>query len=320
MKNNNKADLLNNRAITVTKLTKKFGDFTAVDNISFDVKKGEIFGFLGPNGSGKSTTIRILCGVMDITGGAANVAGFDVSKQPEEIKKRIGYMSQKFSLYQDLTVDENLSFYGGIYNVPADIFPRRRREILEMAGLTERSNELTANLSVGWRQRLALGCAIIHQPEIIFLDEPTAGVDPVSRRQFWEMLYRMASEGSTLFVTTHYMEEAEHCHRLGLIYQGKMIAFDTPRKIKEMMTEDLYMVACDNKENAVAALKELDIVENAYIYGSVVHLNVATSQDTAAELIATLEKEDITCQEIKRIKPSLEDVFVSLIEKREAGL
>ncbi|HEX21085.1 MAG TPA: ABC transporter ATP-binding protein, partial [Actinobacteria bacterium] len=254
MKNHGSNNSQKDRAIIVTGLTKKFGDFIAVDNISFDVKRGEIFGFLGPNGSGKSTTIRMLCGVMDITGGSANVANFDVSKQPEEIKKRIGYMSQKFSLYQDLTVNENLTFYGGIYNVPHDIFPQRRREILAMSGLSGRENELTANLSVGWRQRLALGCAIIHQPEIIFLDEPTAGVDPISRRRFWEMLYDMANKGTTLFVTTHYMEEAEHCHRLGFIYQGKIIAFDTPKNIKKLITENLYMIVCENKEKAVAVL------------------------------------------------------------------
>jgi ABC-2 type transport system ATP-binding protein len=222
-----------NYTIEVNNLVKKFGDFTAVDNISFNVKKGEIFGFLGPNGSGKSTTIRMLCGVIDPTQGQANVLGFDVFKESEKIKERIGYMSQRFSLYEDLTVDENLEFYAGIYGVETQKFAARRSYILKMADLKGREKELTANLSMGWKQRLALGCAIIHEPEMVFLDEPTSGVDPISRRHFWDLLYDMAEEGTTLFVTTHYMEEAEHCHKVGFISNGKIIALDTPKKIKE---------------------------------------------------------------------------------------
>lgn len=226
-------DKSNGTAIEVNNLVKKFGDFTAVDNISFSIKKGEIFGFLGPNGSGKSTTIRMLCGVIDPTGGDAKVLGYDVVTQSEKIKERIGYMSQRFSLYEDLTVDENLEFYAGVYGVSSAKLDIRRDYILKMADLKGRENELTANLSMGWKQRLALGCAIIHEPEMVFLDEPTSGVDPISRRHFWDLLYDMSEEGTTLFVTTHYMEEAEHCHRLGFISDGKIIALDSPRKIKE---------------------------------------------------------------------------------------
>jgi len=222
----------NEKSIIVDGLTKKFGEFTAVDSVSFDVRRGEIFGFLGPNGSGKSTTIRMLCGIIEPGGGKASILGFDAFTQSEEIKRRIGYMSQKFSLYDDLTVIENLDFYGGIYGLKNTRLAGRKEFVLEMAGLKGREKELTANLATGWKQRLALGCAIIHEPELVFLDEPTGGVDPVSRRNFWELLYHMAEGGTTLFVTTHYMDEAEHCHRLGFIYQGKMIALGAPDRLK----------------------------------------------------------------------------------------
>lgn len=309
---------MTDKAIIVKNLTKKFGDFTAVDDISFDVDKGEIFGFLGPNGSGKSTTIRMLCGVLDVGSGSASVMGYDISRQPEEIKTRIGYMSQKFSLYEDLTVDENLTFYAGIYGVESEHFSQRRVEILEMAGLKGRENELTANLSVGWKQRLALGCAIVHHPQMIFLDEPTSGVDPISRRQFWDMLYDMAAGGVTLFVSTHYMEEAEHCHRLGFIYQGKIIALDAPGRIKEQMTSNLFEIDCPEKEKALDILEKIEIVDTAYIHGSVIHVNIGDRTGALPELTAALKSAGIPCHKIEGINPSLEDVFVSLIERQEA--
>lgn len=219
-------------AISVRGLTKRFGSFTAVDAIDFDIRRGEIFGFLGPNGCGKTTTIRMLTGAVSATDGRALVLGEDVIADPERVKPRIGYMSQKFALFEDMTVDENLRFYAGVYGLSAEQFAQRRSYVLEMADLAGRERELTANLSVGWRQRLALGAATIHEPELLFLDEPTSGVDPVARRQFWDLLYELSSRGVTLFVTTHYMEEASHCHRLAFMYRGRIIAEGTPREIR----------------------------------------------------------------------------------------
>lgn len=213
-------------------MTKKFGDFVAVDGVSFEIAEGEIFGFVGPNGSGKSTTIRMLCGIMDATSGAANVMGLDVRRQPERVKEQIGYMSQQFGLYKDLTVFENVEFYAGIYQVPQDIRDARIAEVIEEAGLAGRERDLAANLSAGYRQRLALAASVVHRPPLIFLDEPTAGVDPITRKNFWDMLNDMAERGRTSFVTTHYMEEAERCDRLGFIFNGKIIALGTPAAIK----------------------------------------------------------------------------------------
>ncbi len=223
---------MNENAITTDKLKKTFGDFTAVDGVSLKIGKGEIFGFVGPNGSGKSTTIRMLCGIIDPTSGSANVLGYDVVKQAEKIKREIGYMSQKFGLYQDLTVRENIEFYAGVYQVGPEVYSERVARGLEMSGLKDRPDEMTTNLGVGYRQRLALACAVIHDPELIFLDEPTAGVDPVARDHFWNMLYDMAKAGRTSFVTTHYMEEAERCTTLGFIYEGKIIALGPPSEVK----------------------------------------------------------------------------------------
>jgi len=304
--------------VVVRDLVRKFGDFTAVAGITFDVRKGEIFGFLGPNGSGKTTTIRMLCGVLEATSGGAQVLGFDVFKKPEEVKKRIGYMSQKFSLYEDLTVAENLDFYGGIYGVPAKRLVERKQEILKMAGLMGREKELTSNLSVGWKRRLALGCAIIHEPQMVFLDEPTAGVDPISRRQFWDLLYVMAEEGTTLFVTTHYMDEAEHCHRVGFIYQGGIIALDSPKnvKLKEMQGEVVEIVCSDN-DIVMEILADLEGIHEVSIHGAVLHANVHDSKQAIPLMKRALSTKGIACQRIKKIDPSLEDVFVRLIDKME---
>lgn len=219
-------------SIIVEDLTKKFGDFTAVDKVSFKVKKGEIFGFLGPNGAGKSTTIRMLCGILEPTAGTGSVGGFDINKESEKIKENIGYMSQKFSLYEDLTVSENLDFYAGIYQTLKTGREKRKKEMIGMAGLSGREDELTANLSGGWKQRLALGCAVIHNPKILFLDEPTSGVDPVSRRNFWRLIYKLSEEGTTILVTTHYMDEAEHCNNIALISDGVIVAGGSPGQLK----------------------------------------------------------------------------------------
>jgi ABC-2 type transport system ATP-binding protein len=218
--------------VSIHQLVKTFGDFVAVDHVSLEVARGEVFGFLGPNGAGKSTTIRMLCGLLEPTSGQASVAGFRVGPESEQIRRNIGYMSQKFSLYDDLTVDENIDFFGGLYGVKGAKLDERKQYALEMAGLTGKRNEMTALLSGGWKQRLALGCAILHEPPVLFLDEPTSGVDPIARRQFWDLIYGLSDKGNTIFVTTHYMEEAEYCNRLSLMYKGRMIALGTPAELK----------------------------------------------------------------------------------------
>ncbi len=226
-------------AVVVRDLEKRFGDFVAVNRVSFEVKRGEIFGFLGPNGAGKSTTIRMLCGILIPSGGAGTVAGLDILTRQEEIKANIGYMSQKFSLYEDLTVEENIDFYSGIYRIPAEKKQARKEWVLQMAGLKEHLHSRTGTLSGGWKQRLSLGCAILHEPPVIFLDEPTSGVDPISRRQFWDLIYELAGKGVTVFVTTHYMDEAEYCDRIALIYRGELIAMGAPADLKtEKLRED----------------------------------------------------------------------------------
>ena len=224
-------------AIEIKNLTKKFGNFVAVNDVSFNVKKGEVFGFLGPNGSGKTTVIRILMGLISPTYGTGKVLGYDISKENDSIREHIGYMSQKFSLYEDLTVEENLDFYAGVYGIPSDKLKQRKKEILKMADLEGREKMITSNLSGGWKQRLALGCAIIHEPEILFLDEPTGGVDPIARRVFWDLIYKLSEEGVTVLVTTHYMDEAEHCNSIGFIYYGNLLSLDTPNNMKEKIID-----------------------------------------------------------------------------------
>ena len=256
----------NNFAVVVENLEKRFGTFVAVDRISFQVAQGEIFGFLGPNGAGKSTTIRMLCGILKPSAGRGTVAGFDIRTQPEQIKANIGYMSQKFSLYQDLTVEENIDFYSGIYRIPPEKKRQRKEWVIEMSGLTEHRRSLTSILSGGWRQRLALGCAILHEPPIVFLDEPTSGVDPISRRQFWDLIYDLSGKGVTIFVTTHYMDEAEYCNRLGLIYRGELIALGTPHELKAEMPgpdgtlpslEDVFVARIEARDRAERPQQEV---------------------------------------------------------------
>jgi len=241
-------------SIEVKELTKKFGDFTAVDHISFQVKKGEIFGFLGPNGAGKSTTIRMLCGILMPTSGTGIVGEYQIDTRPEEIKKIIGYMSQKFTLYQDLSVEENIDFYGGIHGLSSSLIRERKNWVLKMAGLQGREHSLTKELASGWKQRLSLGCAILHQPEIVFLDEPTASVDPVSRRDFWDLIYELREKGTTTFVTSHYLDEVERCERIAIIYAGRIIALGSPKELKIRFTqeedstlEDVFLAAIEGE-------------------------------------------------------------------------
>jgi ABC-2 type transport system ATP-binding protein len=305
-------------SVTVDNLERRFGSFMAVNRVSFKVGRGEIFGFLGPNGAGKSTTIRMLCGILSPTGGRGVVAGFDIRTQAEEIKSHVGYMSQKFSLYQDLTVEENIDFYAGIYGISGQEKADRKRWVIEMSGLDAYRHRPTGILSGGWKQRLALGCAILHRPPILFLDEPTSGVDPISRRQFWDLIYELSSEGVTVFVTTHYMDEAEYCDRLALIYRGELIAQGTPETLKhEAMHEDVLELNCDRPEAAMEALHGLASVKEAALFGKSLHLVADDGDRAAAEARARLVEQGFQVHEIERIVPSLEDVFVSLIEARD---
>ncbi len=307
----------NDIAIEVLDLTKQFGKFTAVDSINFHVKRGEIFGFLGPNGAGKSTTIRMLCGILNPTSGTGTVAGFDIAKNPEDIRRNIGYMSQKFSLYEDLTVEENIEFFGGIYGLSKAERLERGKQVLEMAGLEGRQESLVAQLSGGWKQRLSLGCAIIHRPKILFLDEPTSGVDPISRRNFWDLIYRVADEGSTVLVTTHYMDEAEHCDRLCLIYRGKLIALGTPNELKLLHNGDLLKVECHPLMNGLEVIEKMPFVYDVALFGASLHISVEDDKKAVPSIKAELQKNNIEVLDIQKIDPTLEDIFVSLIESEE---
>lgn len=309
---------LDRLAVQVEHLSRQFGSFTAVDDIGFTVGKGEIFGFLGPNGAGKSTTIRMLCGLLSPSSGSGKVAGFDILTETEQIKRHIGYMSQKFSLYEDLSVEENISFYGGIYGLHGRQLENRLGWALQMAGLQNHRTSLTAILSGGWKQRLALACAILHEPPIIFLDEPTSGVDPLSRRQFWELIYSMANQGITVFVTTHYMEEAEYCDRIALIYDGKMIATGSPIELKtRFMHDKIIDLRCNDPQALIAPLKGLPEIRDVALFGSGLHI-VTPDEEAAAKaihrLIACLRLETAGIT-LETILPSMEDVFISLIEE-----
>jgi ABC-2 type transport system ATP-binding protein len=311
-------DSRNDNAVVVKDLERRFGKFVAVNRVSFEVKKGEIFGFLGPNGAGKSTTIRMLCGILAPTSGSGTVAGFDVRTEAEKIKAHIGYMSQKFSLYEDLTVEENIDFYSGIYRIPPEKKRERKEWVLEMAGLREHRHSRTAVLSGGWKQRLALGCAILHEPPVIFLDEPTSGVDPISRRQFWDLIYELAGKGVTIFVTTHYMDEAEYCDRIGLIYRGELIALGTPATLKtELMQEDVLEVDCERPQEAMEQISGLTGIKEVALFGKSLHVVTKDGAATASLLRTVLPEKGYAAPRIEAIAPSLEDVFVSLIEARD---
>jgi ABC-2 type transport system ATP-binding protein len=311
-----------NSAITVRDLTKTFGDFTAVDRVNFEVRKGEIFGFLGANGAGKSTTIRMLCGLLEPTSGTAVVAGHDVGRAPERVKERIGYMSQRFSLYEDLTVRENIRFFGGVYGLSNAAIRARTEWVLRMAGLEGREDSLTRELSGGWKQRLALGCAILHAPEILFLDEPTGGVDPVSRRNFWELIQELSHQGTTILVTTHFLDEAEYCHTLTLIHAGHIIARGSPAELKaEHIRNPILEVECASVVDAMAELQQADWVLDTSVFGTFLHVSVEDENAGARHIRETLEARGIPVARITRIVPSIEDVFLHLIEQqgRETG-
>ncbi|MBS1253732.1 MAG: putative multidrug ABC transporter ATP-binding protein YbhF [Anaerolineales bacterium] len=306
-------------------LTKRFDGFTAVDHVSFRVPRGEIFGFLGPNGAGKTTTIRILLGLLQPTEGHASVLDFDVATQAYQIQQRIGYMSQRFSLYGDLTVVENLNFYGRTYGVTGQRLRERRAYALDMTGLGEQQNELTRELAGGFRQRLALACAILHEPEVLFLDEPTAGVDPISRRAFWDLLYALAAEGRTLFVTTHYMDEAENCRRLAFIHEGRIILQGTPVEIKDRMAEQVLEIDCDRPGMALVALRDATeadqlALNEVALYGAFIH---AVADDVAAmrpQIREILDEAGVAVRAMGVIPPSLEDVFIASVEEHGAAI
>ncbi len=303
----------NGYSVVVENLVKRFGKFTAVDNISFETRRGEVFGFLGPNGAGKSTTIRVLCGLLHPSEGRAEVAGFDVVREPEKVRQNIGYMSQKFSLYNDLHVDENLRFFAGLYNVANDVLHERMRWALEMAGLTRRSTDLTGTLPTGWKQRLALGCAVLHRPSVLFLDEPTSGVDPISRRQFWELIHSMAEEGVTVFVTTHYMDEAEYCNRLALIDRGQIVALGTPTELEQRhMKGELLLAEVNPLVRALEVLESAPGVLDVAVFGNALHLVVEDAQAQTPKLRHYLEERNVEVRRLDPIPPTLEDVFVSL--------
>jgi ABC-2 type transport system ATP-binding protein len=300
-------------SVVLDDLVKRFGDFTAVDRINLTVRRGEVFGFLGPNGAGKSTTIRMMCGLLRPTSGRATVAGFDVARKPEEVRQNIGYMSQKFSLYNDLTVIENLRLFAGLYSVPRVALSERIDWALEMSDLKGRENKITGTLPGGWKQRLALGCAVLHRPPIVFLDEPTSGVDPISRRVFWELIHEMAGHGVTVFVTTHYMEEAEYCNRLALIFRGRMVALGTPSELKHgSMQGELLLVECAPLGEAIEQMQSMTGVLDAAVFGSALHLVVASAETMIPQIESELAAQGIKVSRIECIRPSLEDVFVSL--------
>jgi len=308
---------MNGTAITVKDLTKKFGIFTAVNAISFDIKRGEIFGFLGPNGAGKTTTIRMLCALIDPTSGHATVGGYDIAKQSNEIKNIIGYMSQKFSLYDDLTVSENIDFFAGIYQTPKATRKQRKEEIIKISELFGKEDVLTGELASAMKQHLALGCALINDPQIIFLDEPTAGVDPIARKQFWDTIKSLAKKGVTALVTTHYMDEAENCDRIALISDGVIVACDTPENLKRTcMNGLLYKVECSNVMKGLEILRNVPQFHEVALYGLNLHVVIQDEKD--ASLISSfLKGANIEVKRVGRVDPSLEDVFVSLVEAQQ---
>jgi ABC-2 type transport system ATP-binding protein len=309
-----------NSSVVIENLVKRFGDFVAVDRINLEVRKGEVFGFLGPNGAGKSTTIRMLCGLLTPTSGRARVAGYDVGREPESVRQNIGYMSQKFSLYNDLKVIENIRLFAGLYNVPSSLLKERIEWALEMANLKGQENLITATLPGGWKQRLALGCAVLHRPPVIFLDEPTSGVDPISRRQFWDLIHHMAEDGVTVFVTTHYMEEAEYCNRLALISRGVVAALGTPSELKQQsMKGELLLVECEPLGEAVESLQSAPGVIDAAVFGRALHLVVRDANAAIPQVKKYLSEHSITVALIEKIHPTLEDVFVSLTSAPDLG-
>jgi ABC-2 type transport system ATP-binding protein len=304
-------------AVTAADLTRTFGDFVAVDAVSFEVAAGEVFGFLGPNGAGKTTTIKMLTGLLAPTSGAASVAGFDVATEAEAVRRHIGYMSQAFSLYGDLTVEENVAFFAGLYGVRGERREERRDAVLEMADLAAARRRLVRELPLGYKQRLALGCALLHEPPVLFLDEPTSGVDPLTRRSFWDVIYELSAAGTTVFVTTHYMEEAERCHRLALMNRGRMIALDTPGRIRGGLGHPLLEVRTAEAPRAVDVLEGAPGVLSVGLYGRAVHAMVEDADEARRSIRRALEEGGVEIESIEAVTPSLEDAFIARIE--EAG-
>jgi ABC-2 type transport system ATP-binding protein len=304
------------KAIVVRDLTRRFGRFTAVDRVSFDVQRGEIFGFLGANGAGKSTTIRMLCGLLKPTSGSAVVGGVDVGRDPEAVKRRIGYMSQKFSLYEALTVDQNIRFWGALYGLDDDRIARRRAFVLEMAGLSGREDMKARELAGGWRQRLALGCAILHEPPIVFLDEPTGGVDPVSRRQFWRLIGDLSRTGVTILVTTHYLDEAEHCHRIAIINAGKLAALGPSHELKRIFSDrPILEIHSGRPVDVMKALDEMDEIQKTTLFGTAVHAVLKPGRIDVETLRNRLRTIGVEIRSLERVTPSLEDVFLDVVER-----
>ncbi len=299
--------------IQTDKLTKRFGDFTAVDQVTFEVKRGEIVGYVGPNGSGKTTTIRMLCAVLTPSDGHASVLRMDVVRDAEKLKPQIGYMSQKFALYEELTVRENLEFYAGVYGVRGRLASGRLRTVLDEIGLTDHAQMRAGRLSGGWRQRLAMGCALVHQPRLLFLDEPTSGVDPVARREFWDRIYMLAEQGTTVFVSTHYMDEAEHCGRVGFMHSGKLLAMDTPTVLKaSRLRGDAWDISTSKLVEGLTALNGMECVQQASMAGDKLHIITAPGECSVDLILRTLTGQGITEVQAAPADATLEDVFVSL--------
>jgi ABC-2 type transport system ATP-binding protein len=308
----------NENSVEVYDLVKRFGDFCAVDHISFSVSRGEIFGFLGPNGAGKSTTIRMLCGLLSPSSGRARVGGFDIATQAETLRNYIGYMSQKFSLYDDMTIEENIDFFSGIYRVPRENRQSRKNYALQMAGLADRGKSMTSDLSGGLKQRLALGCAILHQPPILFLDEPTSGVDPIARRAFWSLIYQLSDSGHTIFVSTHYMDEAEYCHRLALMNRGRIVALGAPKSLKqELQSHTLINLETSDALGSMKALEGQEGILDVAVFGGGLHVTVRDPKLSDKIIRNALGRDGISIRRLEVIQPSMEDVFIALIEEEE---
>ena len=305
-------------AVEAQRLTRRFGDFVAVDDVNLTVKRGEIFGFLGSNGAGKTTTIRMLCGLLTPSSGAARVAGFDLATQAEQIKLNIGYMSQKFSLYDDLSVEENIDFFSGVYGIPMNQRKTRKNFVLQISGLENRHTTMTRLLPGGWKQRLALGCAILHEPPILFLDEPTSGVDPIARRNFWDLIYQLSAKGQTIFVTTHYMDEAEYCHRLALMHRGRIIALGSTATLKESL-KSYQLMHLDSSDlfESMKALEGAEGILETAVFGSGLHITVRDPRMASAIIQDELSKRHIRIDRLEVIAPSMEDVFVAMIEEED---
>ncbi|MBW7887018.1 MAG: ABC transporter ATP-binding protein [Bacteroidetes bacterium] len=303
--------------IEVENLTKRFGKFTAVDRISFQVQEGEIFGFLGANGAGKSTTIRMLCALINSTEGSARVGGYDINKEPNRVKESIGYMSQKFSLYEDLTVEENIDFFGRVYGLGNNELAERKKWVLEIANLQGKERSITRTLSGGWKQRLALGCAVLHRPRIVFLDEPTSGVDPIMRRKFWELINEMSAEGITTLVTTHFLEEAEYCNDIILINAGKIIANGSPKELKEnYIKHPILEVQCSNVVDAMEKIERQPWALETSVFGNYLHVIVSDEANADKNIKTLLSGHNISVDNVERIIPSLEDVFIFLLDEQ----